>query len=320
MLVNRVKLAARAANEDLFVQFNLQTNQQPAVKKYIEEQICRWERYTVVQLDENNPFAEDANQFSLYASKLQSKLVKKQAFTSALNKYLKFCQKSSLPSDEQFWRNQIRAIQVNNGVDKEDDLTISSQLLLKEWQKALDNANARWELAMLGQMREELLCKLANLLDVIQQLEKKLTALGLDVGLLFDLSEGALSPQDIQAFQRWLNYLNENDGVNELCDLLGKMRQIELSEKLEKVRITQSHTIQLHDINSREEIVGIRLGRDIEHTLPSELALLSDPGTALLFDLKFVESRLMCFEMQGMQALQKNEEREKEQPLSEKEK
>ena len=55
------------------------------------------------------------------------------------------------------------------------------------------------------------------------------------------------------------------------------------------------------DINSREEIIGIKLSKDLEFVLPSELALLSDPETEILFDLKFIESNLMCFEMQGLQ-------------------
>ncbi|ELM1174668.1 VWA domain-containing protein, partial [Pseudomonas aeruginosa] len=63
-------------------------------------------------------------------------------------------------------------------------------------------------------------------------------------------------------------------------------------------------------INSREEIIGIRLGRDIEHMLPSELALLADPETSILFDLKYVESRLMCFDMQGIQRVQQHHQKE----------
>ena len=42
------------------------------------------------------------------------------------------------------------------------------------------------------------------------------------------------------------------------------------------------------DINSREEIIGTKLAKDLEFILPSELALLSDPETEILFDLKFL--------------------------------
>ena len=100
--------------------------------------------------------------------------------------------------------------------------------------------------------------------------------------------------------------------MHALCDLLGKIRQIELSEKIERVKVNHVLDLCLPDINSREEIVGIRLGRDLEHVLPSEKALLADDETALLFDLKFVESRLMSFDMAGMQTQHLHVEREEE--------
>lgn len=109
----------------------------------------------------------------------------------------------------------------------------------------------------------------------------------------------------------------DDSGVKALCDLLGKLRQMSQSQKIEIVKQTIHLPVTMPDINSREEIVGIRLGKDIEHVLPSELALLSDPDTELLFDLKFVESRLMCFEMQGVQHSSREIEVEAEQQVSE---
>jgi len=75
----------------------------------------------------------------------------------------------------------------------------------------------------------------------------------------------------------------------------GKLRDVELSGRIESVKIARNVEVYTPDINSREEIVGLKLGRDLEHAIPSELALLSDPDASLFFDLKYVESRLMCF-------------------------
>lgn len=51
------------------------------------------------------------------------------------------------------------------------------------------------------------------------------------------------------------------------------------------------------------------MGRDIEH-IAAQLALLADPETSILFDLKYVESRLMCFDMQGIQRVQQHHQKE----------
>ena len=51
---------------------------------------------------------------------------------------------------------------------------------------------------------------------------------------------------------------------------------------------------------NEKEIVGLRLGKDLEYALPSELAFMADPETSVLFDLKFLESKLVCFDLQGV--------------------
>ncbi|MDO9478476.1 MAG: VWA domain-containing protein, partial [Pseudohongiella sp.] len=63
--------------------------------------------------------------------------------------------------------------------------------------------------------------------------------------------------------------------------------------------------------------VGIELGRTIEYALPSELALLSDTDTAILFDLKFVEGRLLCFEMSGERLVERTGDREVDREMEE---
>ena len=320
MSLNRVKLTAQAVNDEIFARFDAQLTQQAAVRQHIEHQIQRWERHASVALADSNPFTEYEQQFARYVSQLQSDGVNGKSFSDAVENFLSFCQASKLPENAQFWRDCTDA---SNQKSKESsgktDSTASKKLLANEWQKALDKAKAEWELKQLGELRALLLSQLESLLDVIEQLTQQLADLGLDTGILFDFSGGSLSPQDIAAFQRWLNYLNETEGVKALCDLLGKLRQLEFSERLEKVLVNQAQTNNVPDVNSREEIIGVRLGRDIEHALPGELALLSDPDTALLFDLKFVESRLMCFEMQGPQ-IEEDCLREEERTISEQDK
>jgi uncharacterized protein with von Willebrand factor type A (vWA) domain len=158
-------------------------------------------------------------------------------------------------------------------------------------------------------LRRQFMEELEAFLQLLQQLHQQLDTLGLAPGIFLDLSKGNLSAQEIERFQRWATYLANDPGVRSLCDLLGKLRQLELSERIERTQVRYTSDVELPDINSREEIVGIRLGRDIEHVLPSELALLADPETSILFDLKYVESRLMCFDMRGIQRVQQHHQR-----------
>ena len=272
-------------------------------------------------LADNNPFTEYENQFNRYSLQLQSDGMRGGAFPKAVEDFLAFCRANQLPTNAKFWRDfTVSSAGAAKSVSTKVDLTAPSQLLVNEWQKGLDKAKAEWELKKVAELRAKFLSQLESLLNVISQLTQQLDDLGIDAGLLFDFSNGSLSPQDIETFKRWLNYLNKSEDVKELCDLLGKMRQLELSDRLEKVLVNHVQTMNVPDFNSREEIVSIQIGRDIEHALPSELALLTDPDTALLFDIKFVESRLMCFEMQGQKSEKEEFSREEDRTISEQDK
>ena len=172
-----------------------------------------------------------------------------------------------------------------------------------------------WALDALNQFRLKLLNELERLLEMFQEISQGLESLGLESGRWLDLSAGALTEQDIETFKYWADYFKNDKGAQAICEKLGRLNEVEVSENIERVSV--QHTIQkwVPDVNSREEIVGIKLGRDIEHALPSELALLSDAETSLLFDLKFVEGQLMSYDLQGLQQVEETVEREEDQSV-----
>ena len=67
---------------------------------------------------------------------------------------------------------------------------VSPQQLTFEWQKTLDKARSEWEFARIEELRAELIRDIAELLDLFQRLKTSLEVLGLDGGILFDLSAG----------------------------------------------------------------------------------------------------------------------------------
>ena len=61
--------------------------------------------------------------------------------------------------------------------------------------------------------------------------------------------------------------------MKELCDILGRLRRAEKTKRQELVRNILTVTEYVPDINSKEEIIGVYLGKDIEHIIPQETAL-----------------------------------------------
>lgn len=183
-----------------------------------------------------------------------------------------------------------------------EDRVICRRLLLRQWRKLLEEQIAKWEIEIIQEFRQKLLTKLREWLKRLQSLADALDELSIEPGLLFDLSRDNLSLSNIEQLKRWVSYISKDDGVKRLCDMMGRLRRAEKTKRQELVKNRLTVTEYIPDVNSREERVGIHFGKDIEHALPQEIALLADETTATLFDMKFVEGRLMCFEMEGLQA------------------
>ncbi|KAA6210008.1 VWA domain-containing protein [Avibacterium paragallinarum] len=77
-----------------------------------------------------------------------------------------------------------------------------------------------------------------------------------------------------------------------------------IKKEIKKEIRKEIETIEKHnpiiDYHAKEEITGIYLSKELENILPAELALLNNEESAVLFDLKFLENKLMCFQQQGI--------------------
>lgn len=314
--------AGKAVGDSVQQQFGSLLKCSDALSGHVAEKIRLWQQAAAAELKAHFPFVLSEQQLTHWRARNQSPPISSTELAAAVEDYAALCRAARLPDNPAFWQHEVAFSTVPDKGPKKrpTDSSVSARLLCDEWQKALDNVRAEWELERISTLRRQLLTDLEALLQLLEGLHKQLEMLGLDPGVFLDLSKGNLTAHEIERFQRWAKYLAEDPGVRSLCDLLGKLRQMELSERIEQAQVRYIRNVELPDINSREEIIGIRLGRDIEHVLPSELALLADPDTAILFDLKYVESRLMCFDMQGIQRVQQHHQREELRSVEESQK
>lgn len=265
-------------------------------------------------LRRKNPFKE--NLFAL--RRAENELKRKGSSTIAnlerdFRLFQALAKQTNVRIDGAFWSSEFRKLKEsqkhqakrqanpNKAQEAREEHVICRRLLLQQWRKLLDEQLAKWEIETIQEFREKLLKKLKEWLKNLQSLADTLDELSIEPGLLFDLSKGNISLSDIEQLKKWVSYISKDKGVRELCDLMGRLRRAEKAKRQELVKNRLTVTEYVPDINSKEEIVGVYIGKDIEHALPQEIALLSDDETSVLFDMKFVEGRLMCFEMEGMQ-------------------
>lgn len=294
------------------------------VSEQLSSEIESEQRNIRNKLRRENPFKE--NQFAL--QRTENDLKRKESATIAnlerdFRHFQALAKQTNVRIDGAFWSSELRKLKENqkhqakrqanpNKVQEaQEERVICRRLLLQQWRKLLDEQLAKWEIETIQEFREKLLKKLKEWLKNLQSLADTLDELSIEPGLLFDLSKGNISLSDIEQLKKWVSYISKDKDVRELCDLMGRLRRAEKTKRQELVKNRMTVTEYVPDINSKEEIVGVYLGKDIEHALPQEIALLSDDETSVLFDMKFVEGRLMCFEMEGMQVrpLEVEEER-----------
>lgn len=240
-----------------------------------------------------------------------------EGLSESSTQYSDFLDFAQLP-EETYWDEKITDFEILSYQKKTlEDLRLTHEHLLLNWRKHYDKTYSEWELERIRTFQAEFLKKISDWLEHILKLQDTLAGLGLEPGHLLDFSEGSMVLSDIEQLKKWASYLSEDDGIKKLCNMLGKIRQMGQSEKIEMIKTTKILPEMIFDENAKEEIIGLKVGRDIEHIVPSELALLADEDTSILFDLKYFESNLLCFDMAGLTESTRTEEIEKQQAVTE---
>ncbi|MGB1091470.1 MAG: VWA domain-containing protein [Oceanobacter sp.] len=307
---DRVERASESIHRQLGQRHDYWLRSNEQAEELIKRKLERWNDETRVVLMREFPYQPQLRRlrrwegrvFGLNAEQLTDKAALKRLFEQLFREFQRFAQLISKPVDEDYWLNLDSDIVVDSGeiVEADENPRFHLEMLLAEWQRTLDHARSDWELQRISECRQIFLDDIDEILGLLEQLHNQLSPLGMSTGILFDLSASDVRAEDLQQMQQWTHYLDDDAGAQALSDLLGKLRQLELSKQLEQVNARNLPASQWHDDYARDELIGLHLGRDLEQVLPSELALMSDPDTEILFDLKYVENRLMCFDVQSL--------------------
>lgn len=274
----------------------------PEVNKKLSNKIKIWEKKVTMDLMLKDPFFESSKQLKISNSNFKLAESKISAIKDDLEYLSELCSFTDQKYENKFWENELIGLQKNKmpSVDKSiKNVKIIHRLLLQKWERILSQEYVKWELSEIEKHRLVILSRLEKWLDLLQTLQDTMDELGLETGLLFDLSKGNISLSSISELQKWAKYIAEDEGVKQLCDMLGRLRRVDKSIKKEVIMSSIHSETMLPDYTLKEEIVGIKLGSDIEYILPQELALLGDNDTSILFDKKFIDGELMCFDMLG---------------------
>lgn len=270
------------------------------LEKELSGKVSKWEESTLRYLENMGTFENYRSKLVCAEWDFKAHGGCEESIQSDLKEY-KLLQPSS---NVMFWEEKIFAVKSKVEEDKKKESITESLNAIRRneqeaWRQEYEKQLLEWQLKEIQNRRAQLLKELKEWLETLQQMKEVFDELGIEPGLLWDTSIGKLSMQDISFLKKWAEYLKNDERIRNLCELMGRLHKEQQSHRTEIINSTVQYSVTKPDIHSNEEIVGIELGRDLENVIPQELALLSDPDVALLFDLKYVENRLMCFSKQG---------------------
>ncbi|MEE6081907.1 VWA domain-containing protein, partial [Avibacterium paragallinarum] len=215
-----------------------------------------------------------------------SSLNKNSFTTQLLDEYKDFCNANDLPFDSLFFEKKI-----NSG---EEQKTIY-EYLLQRWKKELEEVEHQWQKTRIALNSKSLASHLKELSNSIDML----AILGISFGDKIDGME-KYAPKNIEFLKILNTQLKKMKKIKEILDLLGRAFGKNNATKTKKEMENTEQCNPVIDYRAKEEIVGLYLGKELENILPAELALLNNEESAVLFDLKFLENKLMCFQQQGI--------------------
>lgn len=187
---------------------------------------------------------------------------------------------------------------------------------LLETKEFLSNLGGAGELfsGALDEMKQGL--DVSNLGDEAYQNKLKGQRIEMPGGKGTDNGAGIRNRIDINTIKQYFNTIQNSKALKEIAELLGRLEKEEEESEIQKIKELKSYsyTQVIPTKRYKEEICGVTLGRDLENLLPQELAMLEDETLELLFDLKYIQNRLFCFEKQGYHSIAQEvqEEIEKE--------
>lgn len=218
--------------------------------------------------------------------------------------------------------------------------------ILQYWEKVLESKKSMWLEPRRKQAEREYIQGLIGALESILELQETLGDLELESsalmqemlgGMKFDISinvrgvgdeteDGTGEEQerdsqqglygsglgqegyiDIAKIKQYLKTLQSSKHLRTIADLLGRGRQ----DGGVLGASTMGDSSVKPSSKYKEEMCGVTLGRDLANLLPQELAMLNDPDLELLFDLKYIQNRLFCFEKQSFDTPKEQQEKTK---------
>ena len=309
------------------------------VSENIQTDILEWLQQTKETLDKEDPFLDESifieQQKKLSAIDIATDLTNENSKIQYHYRRLPSVSESKRGSiapsslNFNFYKSQFAEQKKEPKKDNKDNepvqwksteqLEVLRRNFINDMENSLIDRKNKWEQERIDEMRKTFLEELYKKIQNFKRLEKLLSPFIKNFGRLWDLSEGIFETSGFEILEQFAKLLEQDQSLQELAEILGKQNRAQSifeKELRDKVVIkTEWHPQNAY----RGEIKGICFSNDISSVLPSELALMKNPATKKLFQLRFAQKQLLSFEYQRNVARTREESTQEEVSIEKKE-
>lgn len=284
------------------------------IAEQIVVEILKWMRKTQQYLETQSPFEDEISLLRRWEATPMFWFAKQWYYLTNYLKEIYLPQELDLSFYEKKFEQILRKIDLyalEKGEQKYEqelqELQVVADDLLMHWKALLTAKRLEWEMQQTEKEREKLVEGLTSKIEEFTKLVHLISPFADEAGRFWDMSSGRWQKVGFELLEKYAQILEKEKSLQELADLLGKMREAKTQTDEELYENIISRKAWVADFQKKEEIAGIHQSNYLPHILPSEVAYLGDELTEMVFWKKYVEQELLSFRFQGKKLVTSNQ-------------
>ncbi|MDX2283256.1 MAG: VWA domain-containing protein [Bacteroidia bacterium] len=269
---------------------------QPALASQVTADTLFWLRNTYRRMREGHPYEDESSRLSAASvMPLADFCLRSQYLTGFLHRTYR---REEL--DAGFFDHKLEQILARRSFAElpQADRDAAERLLtdlLAQWDALLSARILEFQLRKLEADQESFASLLEAKTREYKRLHQLLSPFSEYVNRHWDLSRDLWRDADFDLLQQYEQLLQDEAAVQELADLLGRMREAEILTEEEEYRRVIVRQEWVEDTLEKLEITGVHASSDLNAMVSSEAGLLADPDTEAVFLKRFADQGLQTF-------------------------
>jgi uncharacterized protein with von Willebrand factor type A (vWA) domain len=284
------------------------------VAEQIVVEILKWMKRTQQYLETQSPFEDEISLLGRWEATPMFWFAKQWYHLTNYLKEIYSFQELNISFYEQKFESLLRKIDLyalekgEKKYEKElEQIQVVADDLLMQWKGLLTAKRLAWEMQEAEKEREKFTLNLENKVEEFSKLVNLISPFADEAGRFWDMSSGRWHKAGFELLEKYAQILEKEKSLQELADLLGKMREAKTQTDEEIYENIISRKAWIADFQKKEEIAGIYQSNYLPAVLPSEMAYLGNELTEMVFWKKYVEQELLSFRFQGKKLITSNQ-------------